>query len=86
MHRCSNGRQIPVCGIFSIYKKIPHCRAYKSGESNPVPTSGSASKANQFVHVPTSKSMHAFFSNPANRQTDKRTQANAFTSSFLGVN
>jgi len=36
-----------------------------------------------------SKSMHAFFSNLANRQTDKQrdrqTRANAFTSSFVGV-
>ena len=35
-----------------------------------------------------SKSMHAFLSNLANRQTDrqtdKRTRANAFTSSFVG--
>jgi len=28
--------------------------------------------------------MHAFLSNLANRQTDKRTRANAFTSSFVG--
>ena len=33
-----------------------------------------------------SKSMHAFLSNLANRQTDKRTRANAFTSSFVGGN
>ena len=30
------------------------------------------------------KFMHAFLSNFANRQTDKRTRANAFTSSFVG--
>ena len=29
--------------------------------------------------------MHAFLSNLANRQTDKRTRANAFTSSFVAV-
>jgi len=33
-----------------------------------------------------SKSIHAFLSNLANRQTDKRTRANAFTSSFVGGN
>ena len=33
-----------------------------------------------------SKSMHAFLSNLANRQTDKRTRANAFTASFVGGN
>ena len=33
-----------------------------------------------------SKSMHAFLSNLANRQTDKQTRANAFTSSFVGGN
>ena len=30
--------------------------------------------------------MHAFLSNLANRQTDKQTRANAFTSSFVGGN
>ena len=30
--------------------------------------------------------MHAFLSNLANRQTDERTRANAFTSSFVGGN
>ena len=34
----------------------------------------------------TSKSMHAFLSNLANRQTDRQTRANAFTSSFVGGN
>ena len=33
-----------------------------------------------------SKSMHAFLSNLANRQTDKRTRAKTFTSSFVGGN
>jgi len=33
-----------------------------------------------------SKSMHAFLSNLANRQTDRQTRANAFTSSFVGGN
>ena len=33
-----------------------------------------------------SKSIHTFLSNLANRQTDKRTRANAFTSSFVGGN
>jgi len=28
--------------------------------------------------------MHTFLSNLANRQTDKQTRANAFTSSFVG--
>jgi len=32
-----------------------------------------------------SKSMHAFLSNLANRQTDRETRANAFTSSFQGL-
>jgi len=31
-----------------------------------------------------SKSMHAFLSNLANRQTDRQTRANAFTSSIVG--
>ena len=31
-----------------------------------------------------SKSMHVFLSNLANRQTDRQTRANAFTSSFVG--
>ena len=46
--------------------------------------------SSMFRHLSTrnilSKSMHAFLSNLANRQTDKRTPANAFTSSFLGGN
>jgi len=41
-------------------------------------------------HLPTrsisSKSMHEFLSNLANRQTDRQTRANAFTSSFVGGN
>ena len=46
---------------------------------------------NQFVHVPTSvdtqHSMHACLSNLAkNRQTDRQTGANAFTSFFVGGN
>jgi len=80
---------------FSWRNKIPRCRAYAMGESNPVPAfrlwSGSGSKVDQFVHVPTrkmsSKSMHAFLSNLANRQTDRQTsQAIAFTSSVVGGN
>ena len=34
--------------------KSARCSAYDIGESNPVPASGSGSKVNQFVHVPTS--------------------------------
>ena len=56
------------------------------GESNPVPASGlwsgSGSKVNQFVHVPTSADTQHFiqihtrvFSNLAHRQTDKPTRA-----------
>jgi len=30
--------------------------------------------------------MHAFLNNLANRQTDRQTPANAFTSSFVGGN
>jgi len=41
-------------------------------------------------HLPSrsisSKSMHEFLSNLANRQTDRQTRANAFTSSFVGGN
>ena len=33
-----------------------------------------------------SKSMHAFLCNLANRQTDRQTRANAFTTSFVGGN
>ena len=33
-----------------------------------------------------SKSMHAFLSNLANRQTDTQTRAKTFTSSFVGGN
>ena len=65
---------------FSRRNKILHCNAYNIGESNPVPASGSGSKLNQFVHVPTSVDtqlfiqIHArvFESNLGNRQTDKR--------------
>jgi len=44
----------------------------------------------QTVHVPTrnisSKSMHTFLSNLANRQTDRQTRAKTCTSSFVGGN
>ena len=53
----STGVQYQYVG-FSWRNKIPRCSAYAMGESNPVPASrlwsGSGSKVNQFVHVPTS--------------------------------
>ena len=77
---------------FSRRNKIPRCSAYDIGESYPVPASGSGSgsKVNQ-VHVPTSvDTQHFILSNVDNRQTDRqtneRTRANAFTSSFVGGN
>ena len=55
--------------------------------------SESGSKVNQFVHVPTSatrnissKYIHAFLSNLANRQTDRQTRAKTCTSFFVGGN
>jgi len=49
---------------FSRRNKMPRCSVYDIGESNPVPASGllsgSGSKVNQFVHVPTSvDTLHA---------------------------
>jgi len=38
------------------------------------------------THKISSKSIHAFVSNFANRQTDRQMQANTFTSSFVGGN
>ena len=67
------------------------CSAYDIGKSNPVPVSGSSSKVNQFIHVPTSVDTQHFIqihlwvlSNLANRQTDRQTPAIAFTSSVVG--
>jgi len=53
----SIGAQYQYVG-FSRRNKIPRCSAYAMGESNPVPASGlisgSGSKVDQFVHIPTS--------------------------------
>jgi len=45
---------------FSRRNKIPRRSAYNIGESNQVLASGSGSKVNQFVHVPTSFDMQHF--------------------------
>ena len=82
---------------FSRRNKILCCSAYDIRESNPVPAfqtnldrlqkliSLSMSR-HLSTHDISSKSMHGFFSNLANRQTDEGTWANAFTSSFVGGN
>jgi len=71
---------------------------YDIEKSNPVPASalwsGSGSKVNQFVHVPTSVDTQHFIQIHArfwvilltDRQTDKQTRAKTRTSSFVGGN
>jgi len=67
------------------------------GESNPVPASDyNLDRAQKLIsssmsrHLSTrnilSKSMLAFLSNLANRETDRQTRAKTFTSSFVGCN
>ena len=83
---------------FSRHNKISSCSAYMISEKairfrhldyNPDRAqkliSSSMSRHLRTRNI-SSKSMHAFLSNLANRQTDKRTQAKAFTSSFVGGN
>jgi len=52
----STGAQYQYVG-FSRRNKIPRCSAYAMGKSNPIPASGlwsgSGSKVDQFVYVPT---------------------------------
>ena len=79
----------------SLGKAAKFRSLYDIGESNPVPAfglwSGSSSKVNQFVHVPTSvdtrnissKSMHAFLSNLANRQTDRQPNTGKTCTSYF---
>jgi len=77
------GTQYQYVG-FSWHNKIPCCSAYAIAESNPIPASGLWSRSDRAQklirssmswHLSTrkmsSKSMHAFLSNLANRQTDK---------------
>jgi len=95
MPRCSDGRPIPIRG-FSRHNKIPRCSAYDIGEAirHPDYNPDWAQKlisSSMCRHLSTrnisSKSMHTFLSNLANRQTDRQTmRANAFTSSFVGNN
>jgi len=96
MRRSSDGRPIPILG-FSRRYKIPRCSVHDIGESiwfrNPDYDPDRAQKlisSSVSRHLSTrkisSKSMHAFLSNLANRQTDRQTisQAIAFTTSFVG--
>ena len=84
---------------FSRRNKILCCSAYDIRVSNPVPSYRhtdynpdrvqkliSSSMSRQSTRNISFKSMHAFLSNLANRQTDKQIWANAFTSSFVGGN
>ena len=79
-------------------RKIPHSTAYTISEKairfrhldyNPDRAqkliSSSMSRYLSTRNI-SSKYMHAFLSNLANRQTDKRTLAKTFTSSFVGSN
>ena len=83
---------------FSRRNKIPRCSAYtipvsekairfRHPDYNPNRAqkliSSSMSRHLSIRNI-SSKSMHAFLSNFANRQTDKRSRVNAFTASFVG--
>jgi len=83
---------------FSRRNKIPRCSAYTISEKairfrhpdyNPDRAqkliSSSTSRYLSTRNI-SSKSTHAFLTNFANRQTDKRTRAKTFTSSFVGGN
>ena len=78
-------------------RKIPHSSAYTISEKairfrHPDYNPGRAQKlissfmSRLSTRNISSKSIHAFLSNLANRQTDRQTRANAFTSSFVGGN
>jgi len=89
----ATGAQYMYVG-FSGRNKIPRCRlAARTISKKTIRFRHPAQKlisSSMSRHMSTrnisSKSMHAFLSNFANRETDKRTQANAFTSSFVGGN
>jgi len=81
----------------SVYNLLRYPAKIQKSGVNLVPGSGlwsgSGSKVNPFVHVPTSVDAQNFiqihprvFSNLAKRQTGRQTRANAFTSSFVGGN
>jgi len=83
-----------VTAGFSRRNKIPRCSVYNIRESNPVrhpdynpdwaqKLISSSISRHLSTHNISSKSMHTFFSNVDNRQTDRQTRANAFTSSFV---
>ena len=61
-----------------IYSRGPQAYAHLT------PPSGSSMSRHLPTHNISSKSMHAFLSNLANRQTDRQTLAKTFTSSFVG--
>ena len=83
---------------FSRRNKIPRCSAYTISEKairfrHPDYNPDRAQKlisSSMSRHLSTrnisSKSVHAFLSNLANRQTDKRTRAKTCTYSFVGGN
>jgi len=78
----SRRNKIPRCSAYTTSEKAIR---FRHPNWHPVPASGSGSKVYQFIHVSTSvvstrnsnvssKSMHVFSSNLANRQTDKHGQ------------
>jgi len=82
---------------FSRRNKIPRCSAYVMGESNPVPhwaqkLISSSMSQHLWTRNISSKSMHAFLSNLAHRQTDRQTdkrtnagaRAKTYSSSVVG--
>ena len=80
----SRRNKIPRCSACTISEKAIRFRhpAYDPDRAQKL-ISSSVSRHLSTRNI-SSKSMHAFLSNLANRQTDKRTRAKTCTSSFVG--
>ena len=95
--RCSDGCPVPIRGFFPNVIKFriatptisEKAIRFRHPDYNPDQTQKLTSSS-MSRHLSTrnisSKSMHTFLSNLANRQTDRQTRAKTFTSAFVGGN
>jgi len=91
MLRCSAkyvyvGRKIPRSNAYAITEKAIRFQHPDYNTDRVQKLISSSMSRHISTRNTSSKFMRAFLSNLANRQTDKRTRANAFTSSFVGGN
>ena len=74
------------CSTYTISEKAIRFRHLDYNVDRAQKLTSSSMSRHLSTHNISSKSMHAFLSNLANRQTDRQTRAKTFTSSFVGGN